>query len=67
MDPDKALDRIRDLVYDADRLRPQLDGNDAARVLYALTEVVEGLDRWLTDGGFPPEDWHWETSPEVSA
>ncbi|WP_067813457.1 hypothetical protein [Nocardia inohanensis] len=57
MDPDKALERIRDLVYDADRRRPHLDGNEAARVLYALTEVVEGLDRWLTDGGVFPLEW----------
>ncbi|WP_330182739.1 hypothetical protein OHB26_03205 [Nocardia sp. NBC_01503] len=59
MDPNAALTRIRDLIGEADALNPHVcfDHNEVARILYALTEVVEGLDDWITDGGFLPEDW----------
>lgn len=49
MDPNEALRRIRELVRPgAERDDP--DGSE-------LSELVAGLDEWLSRGGFLPEAW----------
>ena len=52
MDPNAALATIRRLIdlYAKDAV---LDQDDAS----ALVEAVEGLDGWLSKGGFLPEAW----------
>ena len=52
MDPNAALATIRRLIdlYAKDAV---LDQDDAS----ALVESVEGLDGWLSKGGFLPEAW----------
>ncbi len=47
MDPNAALHRLRTLMGSPHTL----DANEAA-------EVFEGLDQWLTNGGFLPTDWN---------
>jgi hypothetical protein len=54
MDPDAALDELlhlvdRTLADDGDRPPPQ----DLDRV----AELIDGLDGWLTAGGFLPSRW----------
>lgn len=49
MDPNAALAEIRSIL--ADRAE---DGTwDAER----LAELINGLDDWITGGGFLPADW----------
>jgi hypothetical protein len=49
MDPNEALRRIRELVTPgAERTDP--DGAE-------LSELVQGLDEWLSRGGFLPQAW----------
>lgn len=61
MDPDEALRQIRLLI----KQMAEEDGHPVypTFVQHArdLAEVVEGLDEWLTKGGFPPADWMKET------
>lgn len=58
MDPNAALKEIRELVQKLDRDEDQFSHNlDAMR----LCELVDGLDQWMTRGGFPPGDW----TPEI--
>lgn len=47
MDPDEALKRIRAL-YDADH-----DSYTAEE----LIDLIQGLDEWLSRGGFLPKAW----------
>ncbi|NNH75867.1 hypothetical protein HLB23_39465 [Nocardia uniformis] len=66
MDPTAALRMIRELIAEADAISSELchDDSDAHRLLYALTEAVEGLDRWLCRGGFLPVDWNHAITSE---
>ncbi|MFI6867593.1 hypothetical protein [Nocardia sp. NPDC050406] len=59
MDPNTALTRIRELIIEADALSASLchDDSEVHSILYDLTEAVEGLDRWISRGGFLPECW----------
>lgn len=59
MDPNTALTRIRELITEADALYASLchEDSEVHEILYTLTEAVEGLDRWLSRGGFLPEAW----------
>ena len=67
MDPDEALRIIRALIM-------QMQVEDMPVSGYArpefvqhardLAEQFEGLDEWLSKGGFPPADW---TSSGVQA
>jgi len=58
MDPDEALKNAREALA---RVRAALDeklvtyGFDAVG---DFADAFEALDTWLTDGGFPPGDWH---------
>jgi len=63
MDPDTALERIRELAqeivertdntdnyeYEYDRITADLGAE--------LAEVFTGLDEWVKKGGFLPKDW----------
>jgi hypothetical protein len=50
MDPDVALREIREIAGSSDQ--PSEAG------FRRLAELVDGLDTWLTNGGFLPTDWH---------
>jgi hypothetical protein len=51
MDPDTALNQIRGIIAKADR-----DGLAPADMI-ALMDLIEGLDNWLSKGGFLPDEW----------
>lgn len=54
MDPNAALERLRELVVaTAD------ENNNAVKVHLAdeMAELFEALDYWLTRGGFLPSQW----------
>lgn len=67
MDPDRALNAIRECLLNASKV---IDNNDDAfdwsacpLDLVQLSRVVDlftGLDEWLTRGGFLPSDWQGE-------
>lgn len=46
MDPNANLREVRDLVE-----------NDDPDSYYELVGLIDGLDRWLTYGGFLPDEW----------
>jgi hypothetical protein len=52
VDPDAALERIRKIVAraDAPATDPVADHNE-------LVDLIDGLDRWMSKGGFLPTDW----------
>lgn len=50
MDPNAALREIRELVRDPAYEHVLVDHK-------RLCELVQGLDDWLTTGGFLPKDW----------
>jgi hypothetical protein len=60
MDPNAALTRLRELMWE---LECQLPGPDVLRttpVEDAATEVLDqwqALDAWLSKGGFLPQAW----------
>lgn len=49
VDPDAALREIRMIIKDC---------TDDNYQLFRLAELVEGLDEWISKGGFLPSDWH---------
>lgn len=51
MDPNAALAEIRKLTRDV--LKGRADEEDIER----LAELIEGLDNWLSKGGFLPKNW----------
>lgn len=57
MDPNAALERIRELLVELDQLsvtRHEPGGEPPAD---ELRELVSGLDDWLVQGGFLPAEW----------
>lgn len=50
MDPDAALARMRELIA---RERESFVETDATE----LSELIDGLDQWLSKGGFLPAAW----------
>lgn len=65
MDPDEALQQIRALIAQL-RVEDVVGSTDAPLGPFRqhardLAETVDGLDEWLTKGGFPPADWMKET------
>lgn len=56
MDPNEALRQIRTrvaaLLNGGGRTQDEWDVMSSE-----LAELVDGLDQWLTRGGFPPEAW----------
>ena len=60
MDPDEALRQIRALIAQMQvEDSPSSMGARPEFVQHArdLAETVEGLDGWMTRGGFPPAEW----------
>lgn len=61
MDPDSALAEIRVMqkTIAVAREVAEGDGDDGGEAMMVdrLMELIEGLDGWLTQGGFLPEDW----------
>ena len=53
MDPNEALKRIRKLVEGA--VGPSAYNEEQ---LAELAELFDGLDAWLSKGGFLPKDWN---------
>lgn len=53
MDPDAALAEIRTVVRNVDTVPPEA----APGVLSELCDRIDGLDQWLTGGGFLPDPW----------
>ena len=51
MDPNAALDELRSWV-DGD-----LSGRPAQERADRMAELVDGLDQWLSKGGFLPDAW----------
>lgn len=55
MDPDKCLETCRSLakkiLQEADMERIHTDKGER------LAELFEGLDTWISSGGFLPKDW----------
>lgn len=58
MDPDKGLQHIRDAI---EGYRHSTTPDAQLDVADLLVGVVEGLDKWLTGGGYLPADW----TPEI--
>jgi hypothetical protein len=53
MDPDEALRELRRLAALAEEGPEFLVPAEVAR----MAELFQGLDAWLTSGGFAPEAW----------
>jgi hypothetical protein len=63
MDPNAALTQIREIVasWHTD------ESGDAIETGSTLVELIQGLDEWLSKGGFTPEAWSAETETLVAA
>jgi hypothetical protein len=57
VDPTAALTTIRTLVAEAHKLNPDDDPIVLAATLDDLATTIDGLDRWLSSGGFTPLPW----------
>jgi len=64
VDPNEALDIIRDVM---EKLRTAIDENEEEDFILSFQEVAElsemvdvweGLDNWMKGGGFLPHDWN---------
>jgi hypothetical protein len=53
MDPNAALAEIRTLIHEA----REATGPHAEAALNEMSEYFEGLDEWLSKGGFLPAAW----------
>lgn len=60
MDPDALLTTLREAVQES-----REDGTTEEIVdrLWAMADLVDNLDAWLTGGGFLPSDWSRENRP----
>jgi len=59
MDPNKALERMRELASRIVDANPEWEENTRF-VLEDCTELAElfcGLDEWISKGGFLPQAW----------
>ena len=57
MDPDTCLNEIRSLVQRLD----DPDESDTVEVCFErLVQLVDGLDTWMSLGGYPPRPWQPE-------
>ena len=62
MDPDAALERIRELI----ELDTEGKTESVSDALTELGTLVQGLDEWLSKGGVPPKPWRpYGTSPDT--
>jgi hypothetical protein len=56
MDPDAALETLRELVTEINENREQAIA-DPDWILTEFAESFEAIDNWLVSGGFLPADW----------
>jgi hypothetical protein len=54
MDPNEALRSIRRCIAELDKVS---DADEMGSLCGELIEHVEALDQWLSQGGFPPDEW----------
>lgn len=59
MDPDVALRKIRELtrLIHSDAFDDLEEMIEQVTVAVELAETIDGLDNWLTHGGFLPGAW----------
>lgn len=61
MDPEAALTRIRELAAEIINMSDEIDEFDSFghvdEEANELAETFQGLDEWITKGGFLPKDW----------
>ena len=62
MDPDAALALIRTGVALFNSRQDRGDEAAAADAAVEIMEAIEGLDNWITNGGFLPRAWTKETT-----
>ncbi len=55
MDPDAALERLRELIKQIH----SAESGDMFDLADEMATVFEGLDNWLTNRGAKPKDWRW--------
>lgn len=54
MDPDVALERMREIVTDYDHY----DNDDRRNTACSeLVDIVSGIDDWMSKGGYAPTAW----------
>lgn len=66
MDPTAALTNIRNLVTEAQKLNPDDDPIVLAATLDDLATTIDGLDHWMSTGGFLPLPWAAGRTTEVA-
>lgn len=67
MDPNEALKMIRDLALEARGVidaTPIGEYTEAHDVLDRMTNTFEGLDAWISRGGFLPDGWDAQDAGE---
>lgn len=63
MDPDAALEHLRELCDDFDHAT---DPIEQGQIASELVDTFQGLDGWLSRSGFPPKPWQrGEARPDV--
>jgi hypothetical protein len=65
MDPNVCLVLMREIAAKTvDDRHPNLDA--AASAAYRMAELFEGLDQWIKQGGFLPDDWKQKPDRDAS-
>lgn len=57
MDPDEALRQIRECLEDYRRAENHDNPEAVSLALARLAEITDGLDAWISKGGFLPRAW----------
>ena len=57
MDPNAALKEIREIVKNADKPNPLKGIYEEHAEFSRLIDLIDGLDGWISKGGFLPRDW----------
>lgn len=69
MDPNETLERIRQIVADIHRGGYPIPGHEHRGLMHDFTkgelaelgeelaELTDGLDKWMSKGGFLPDEW----------
>jgi hypothetical protein len=60
MDPNATLRELRDLITRLIYLMDTQQDKKALQLVDELTILFQGLDKWITEGGFLPMDWKHE-------
>lgn len=61
MDPDATLAKIRDIITELHTNDGHTTHLHLAYLVGQLVGHMDALDRWLSQGGFPPAAWSTET------